>query len=118
MADLQNAQNNFLSVWVNYEVLRRNLDLELGVMQLNDDGQWIDPGPIGGQDDVPSCAPCSLPKAAPNADNDDSDKLQVRHAATDPSRDFGSPEFEASAEVSTEEVSAVTNDASRSRLRR
>jgi hypothetical protein len=118
LADLQNAQNNFLSVWVNYEVLRRNLDLELGVMQLNDDGQWIDPGPIGGQDDLPSCAPCSLPKATPNADNDDSDKLQVRQAATDPSRDFGFPEFEVSAEVSTEEVSAVTNDASRSRLRR
>ena len=118
LADLQNAQNNFLSVWVNYEVLRRNLDLELGVMQLDDDGQWIDPGPIGGQNDLPSCSRCSLPKTAPNEDNDESNDLQGQHVATDPSRDFVSPEFEASIEVSHQETSAVTNDVSRSRLRR
>ena len=35
-----------LSVWVNYEVLRRSLDLDLGTMQLDAEGNWIDPGPI------------------------------------------------------------------------
>jgi hypothetical protein len=46
LSDLLNAQTDFLSVWVNYEVLRRGLDLDLGTMQLDPDGVWIDPGPI------------------------------------------------------------------------
>jgi hypothetical protein len=45
--DLLNAQNDFLSIWVNYEVLRRALDLDLGTSQLDERGIWIDPGPIG-----------------------------------------------------------------------
>ena len=47
LADLQAAQDNFLSIWVNYEVVRRGLDLDLGTMQLDSEGIWIDPGPIG-----------------------------------------------------------------------
>jgi hypothetical protein len=46
LSDLLNAQTDFLSVWVNYEVLRRGLDLDLGTMQLDPYGGWIDPGPI------------------------------------------------------------------------
>lgn len=44
--DLQQAQNSFLSVWVNYEVLRRGLDFDLGTMQLSPEGYWLDPGVI------------------------------------------------------------------------
>ena len=44
---LQDAQNDFLNVWVNYEVQRLNLDLDLGTMNLDPEGLWIDPGPIG-----------------------------------------------------------------------
>ena len=47
LADLLNAQNNFLSIWVNYEVQRQSLDLDLGTMQVDDQGVWLDPGPIG-----------------------------------------------------------------------
>jgi hypothetical protein len=47
LSDLLQAQNDFLSVWVTYELLRRTLDLDLGTMQLDSDGMWIDPGPIG-----------------------------------------------------------------------
>jgi hypothetical protein len=36
-----------MSIWVNYEVLRRGLDLDLGTMQLDREGLWIDPGTIG-----------------------------------------------------------------------
>lgn len=43
---LQNDQNGFLGVWVNYEVLRRDLNFDLGTMQLTPDGFWIDPGTI------------------------------------------------------------------------
>jgi len=47
LTDLLNSQNEFLSVWVTYEVLRRTLDLDLGTMELDSEGLWIDPGPIG-----------------------------------------------------------------------
>lgn len=47
LTDLLDAQNNFMSVWVNYEALRRSLDLDLGTMQLDAEGIWIDPGAIG-----------------------------------------------------------------------
>ncbi len=47
LTDLLNAQNDFLSVWVNFEVLRRTLDRDLGTMQLDARGNWIDPGNIG-----------------------------------------------------------------------
>jgi len=44
LSDLLAVQNDFLSVWVNYEVQRRNLDLDLGTMRLDAEGNWIDPG--------------------------------------------------------------------------
>jgi hypothetical protein len=47
LTDLQEAQNLFLGIWVNYEALRIILDLDLGTMQLDGEGNWIDPGAIG-----------------------------------------------------------------------
>ena len=47
LSDLQSGQTDFLSVFVNYEVQRLNLDLDLGTMRLDAAGNWIDPGPIG-----------------------------------------------------------------------
>ena len=38
LSDLLNVQNDFLSVWVNYEVQRQALDFDLGVMELDDAG--------------------------------------------------------------------------------
>lgn len=49
LADFQTAQNDFLSVWLNYEAQRLALDWNLGTMNLGPDGTWIDPGPIGGE---------------------------------------------------------------------
>lgn len=43
---LQVAQNAFLSTWVDFESLRRSLDFDLGTMQLDENGIWMDPGPI------------------------------------------------------------------------
>jgi hypothetical protein len=43
LSDLQNVQNDFLSVWVNNEVERLNLDFNMGSMQLDSRGMWIDP---------------------------------------------------------------------------
>lgn len=46
LSDLLDAQNNFMSVFVNYEVQRRALDLDLGTMKLDPEGIWLDPGSI------------------------------------------------------------------------
>ncbi|MEE2705785.1 MAG: hypothetical protein VX988_01975 [Planctomycetota bacterium] len=46
LRDLLIAQDDFLSIWVSYQVLRLTLDFNLGTMQLDHEGQWIDPGVI------------------------------------------------------------------------
>lgn len=46
LLDLQRAQDDFMGVWVTYEVNRRQLDFNLGTMQLNERGAWVDPGSI------------------------------------------------------------------------
>ncbi len=43
---LLNAQNSLLGSWVGYEVLRMSLDFQLGTMRLDEQGMWLDPGPI------------------------------------------------------------------------
>lgn len=57
--DLLDAQNDFLNAWVGFEVLRVLLDFEMGTMQLNQEGLWIDPGPIAPKLSVPP-APSDL----------------------------------------------------------
>lgn len=42
LSDLLNVQNDFLSVWVNYEVQRLGLEFDLGVMELDPMGMRID----------------------------------------------------------------------------
>ena len=51
--ELLSAQNDILSIWVTYEVLRLSLDFQLGTMQLDSEGIWIDPGPIQAATDAP-----------------------------------------------------------------
>ncbi len=46
LQSLLRAQNSFLAIWVNYEAQRMALDLDLGTMQLDSQGMWIDPGPV------------------------------------------------------------------------
>lgn len=42
--NLLSEQNNFLAVWVDYEVARMNLAFDLGTMELDAQGMWIDRG--------------------------------------------------------------------------
>ncbi len=44
--DLLNVQNDFLAVYVSQEVLRRLLDLDMGTLQLDANGMWMDPQPV------------------------------------------------------------------------
>lgn len=46
LSALLNAQNGLLGIFVNYEVVRRGLELDLGTMELTPDGLWIDPGTL------------------------------------------------------------------------
>ncbi|MEM6693003.1 MAG: hypothetical protein AAF664_26475, partial [Planctomycetota bacterium] len=41
--DLLGAQNSLLDIYVEYEVLRRSLDFDMGTMELTPEGLWIDP---------------------------------------------------------------------------
>jgi len=42
LADLRNSQNNLMSVWLNFYATRMRLARELGTMQLDECGMWID----------------------------------------------------------------------------
>ncbi len=46
LSGLLSAQNEFVGQWVNYEMQRMILDLDLGTMELDECGLWVDPGPI------------------------------------------------------------------------
>ncbi|MEI6714183.1 MAG: TolC family protein [Verrucomicrobiota bacterium] len=46
LSDLLDAQNDFLSLRVGYDVLRLVLDFELGTMSIDHNGLWKDPGAI------------------------------------------------------------------------
>lgn len=63
LSDLLTAQNDFLSIWVTYEVLRRTLDFNLGTMQLDATGMWVDPGPMNPDAATPASA--TVPSAGP-----------------------------------------------------
>ena len=42
LSDLRNTQNNFMSVWLNHYATRMILDRDLGTMELDERGRWID----------------------------------------------------------------------------
>jgi hypothetical protein len=42
LSDVRNTQNNFMSVWLNYYATRMTLVRDLGLMQLDENGLWID----------------------------------------------------------------------------
>jgi outer membrane protein TolC len=49
LSDLLDAQNAFLAIWVGSEVLRMELDYELGLMEIDHSGHWVEPGPFTGE---------------------------------------------------------------------
>lgn len=46
LSALLNAQNGLLGIFVNYEIVRRGLELDLGTMELTPEGLWMDPGKL------------------------------------------------------------------------
>lgn len=64
LSDLSNAQNNFMSVWLNYYAARMQLMRDLGIMQLDERGRWID-RPLQEVLDELACQPPGLPPVLP-----------------------------------------------------
>ena len=46
LQELLTSQNQFLNIWIDNQTYRMRLDLLMGTMQLDERGNWIDPGPI------------------------------------------------------------------------
>ena len=64
LSDLRNTQNNFMSVWLNHYATRMVLERDLGIMQLDESGRWID---RAGQLPTPSdIEELELPPPVPN----------------------------------------------------
>jgi hypothetical protein len=68
LTDLLAVQNDFLSVWINQETIRRSLDFDIGTMQLAPDGVWIDPGPLVANTPDESIEAMELENAVPVED--------------------------------------------------
>ena len=43
---LLSSQNSFMSTWLDYQVQRMSLLLQLGLFEIDAEGKWVDPGPI------------------------------------------------------------------------
>ncbi len=56
LSRLNGAQDAFIQTWVNFEVQRGVLDLQMGTMRLDEEGLWIDPVAIGPKLGYPSQA--------------------------------------------------------------
>ncbi|MGC3969618.1 MAG: TolC family protein [Pirellulales bacterium] len=65
--DLQASQNNFMSVWLNHYAGRMLLMRELGLMQLDDRGIWIDVPLDQAIATAPRCPPEDLPPDVPQS---------------------------------------------------
>ncbi|MBR3219499.1 MAG: TolC family protein [Thermoguttaceae bacterium] len=46
---LLNSQNNFMTTWLEYQVQRMALLLQLGLFEIDERGRWIDPGKINSE---------------------------------------------------------------------
>ncbi|MDO4585961.1 MAG: hypothetical protein Q4C95_01545 [Planctomycetia bacterium] len=46
LTSLLQSQNSFMQVWLNYQIQRMGLLLELGLFEIDETGRWIDPGDI------------------------------------------------------------------------
>lgn len=65
LQNMLSTQNQFLNTWVNYQTVRMQLDLNMGTMQLDANGRWIDPGIISKDRQGPSSGRPTSPTLTP-----------------------------------------------------
>ncbi len=85
LSDLRSTQNNFMSVWLNYYANRMRLMRDLGLMQLDERGLWIDT-PLPPPENVPGEEEVALPPEVPEQWVE-----QVSHPPVPPSRRLPAP---------------------------
>ncbi len=95
--DLLSSQNNFMSVWLNYYATRMRLARELGTMQLDEQGLWVDV-PLAeaarvssAEVELPPDVPDALLKALDKAPPERSSSSAVESAPFPPSKDAPLP---------------------------
>ncbi|HZZ79803.1 MAG TPA: hypothetical protein VFE62_14895, partial [Gemmataceae bacterium] len=85
--DLLQAQNDFMSIWVNYEVQRISLDFDLGIMQLDERGVWIDRGNVDGdkliEEYAQECEPEALPFRWQATEDAEKQQQKLREGTTE-----------------------------------
>ena len=69
VSGLSQVSDSLLGVWVGYEMNRGQLDFALGTMSIDENGAWIDPGPIGPKHGYPA-----LPEEETQDETDDTDR--------------------------------------------
>ena len=89
LTDLLNAQNDLLNVWVSYEVLRVLIEFEMGTMQINDQGVWLDPAL--GDDQVYHHLP-NAQKAKVQQSSNEIAEFPISHGISALENDFESPQ--------------------------
>ena len=85
-SSLQNSQNAFLAAWLNYYAAKLRLYRELGVMQLDEDGRWIEtpldnlevssPTDNEGTEALPPMVPPDLYEAALQRESESSNEAE------------------------------------------
>lgn len=53
LQELLSRQNSLLGTWVDYQAQRMTLDLDMGTMQLDPYGMWVDPGAVVEEEMIP-----------------------------------------------------------------
>ena len=85
-SSLQSSQNSFLAAWLDYYAARLRLYRELGVMQLDPDGRWIENASDFGaetESDSQESLPPPLPEDASTVPGQDSDPMPTQTTMRD-----------------------------------
>lgn len=65
LSDLRSSQNNFMSVWLNYQAGRMRLLRDLGIIRIDDNGIWIEESVQDALNNAMSGVPVELPPDVP-----------------------------------------------------
>lgn len=66
LSDLRSSQNNFMSVWLNYQAGRMRLLRDLGIIQIDDEGIWVEQSVQTAIQEAMSGVPMELPPDVPD----------------------------------------------------
>ena len=64
VSDLRSSQNNFMGVWLNYYATRMQLYRDLGIMEIDGCGLWVDK-PLDEADEADEAGPEEIPLPPP-----------------------------------------------------